>query len=335
MTKKFFCLVLVIAMLGSFFMIGANAATIAESKLHDEQDFTLPEGEDGKVWRPEGWIINGRHGNADLLDQGIYNITDEGYVELCRGGYDVGACVYYVLPSLPKDFTLMFDVCFPATSGFTGELTVLCSLNGYKQQVNSGGAITYFNEDTGREATVGAGSHENGKWYTYVYQISGDRMSVYRKSEDESVFSLKANNLKMATRSGNEFYAYSTSPTGYIYVDNVKIFTGTYMTGSDITINEEKTMITGTMDVTSGKATPVTSESVMAVMTAYDSKGKVLDMAFETVDLKFNDDNSFTVNLPITSELYEKLVGGKVELYLWDSFAGLSPQTSAYTAIIQ
>ncbi len=374
MTKKLLCLILMVAMLSTFFVIGANAASVAESKLHEEQDFTLPEGEDGKVWRPDGWSITGKHGNAALLDQGIYNITEEGYVELCRNGYDVGACATYVFPTLPKDFTLMFDVRYPETSGFSGALYVDCSINGYKQSVTSAGAIAYADDVTGEAKNIGAGAHDANTWYTYVFQVKGDRMSVYRKSEREAAFTLKADNLKMQLRTGGEFYAYSTSPTAYIHIDNVKVFSGTYMTNAktekisvpipdkkfvksenenepdeEVALDAEEEQgreyyytyryeykIKGEIEVTSAKVSPTETGNVIPVMTIYDQKGKVIDMFFNTAELKYNTGNVYSLETPqYTPEAFEAMKGYTIEMYLWNSFADLAPQTAAYTTTIQ
>jgi len=334
MTKKLLYLVMTVAMMCSLFVISTNAS-VATSKNFVDESFTLPEGEDGTIWRPEGWTVGPRHGLAETIDLGTYVITEEGYAKVCKGGYTGGACVAYKFPTLPDEYTLMFDVRYPETSGYTGTLYVDCSINGYKQNVQPNGNIAYADDVTGEAKNIGAGGHDPNTWYTYVFQIKGDRMSVYRKSEKESAFALKVDNKKMLLRDGAEFYAYSTSPTAFINIDNVKVFSGTYMTESNITVNDDKSVITGTMSVTSAKANPVQSSLTTAVMTAYDAKGKVIDMVFENVDLAYDDANDFTVEMPITPDVYEKLSGGTIELYLWDSFAGLSPQTAAYVIDVQ
>lgn len=334
MIKKLLCIALTVVMLCSFFVMDAGAA-IATAKTYVDEDFTLPEGADGAEWRPEGWSVGGLNGLIDLVDQGIYNITEEGYVELCKGGYTGGACVWYTFPTLPNEYSLMFDVRYPETSGYTGTLYVDCSINGFRQNLQPGGGIAYADDVNGEAKNIGAGAHDANTWYTYVFQVKGDRMSVYRKSEYEQAFTQKADNVKMQLRSGNQFYAYSTSSTAYIHIDNVKVFTGTYLKKSEITINEEKTMITGTTDVTSAEVMPSGSDFVTAVMTACDAKGKVVDIAFESFELMYDDNNSFSVKMPITPDIYESMSGGKVELYLWDNFDSLIPRTSAYIIDIQ
>ena len=63
MTKKLLCLVMAVAMVLPLLVISVSAS-VATSKTFVDESFTLPEGEDGTTWRPEGWTVGPRHGLA-------------------------------------------------------------------------------------------------------------------------------------------------------------------------------------------------------------------------------------------------------------------------------
>ncbi len=326
MTKKLLCLSLAVVMISAMFAINCSAA-VSDSGKYAVADFTRPDDQVGNAdWKPDGWGIGGRHGLADTLELAISNVTAEGYLELCKGGYvNGGSCIYREL-SLPKNFTLMFDVRYPEVSGFEGALFVDCSFNGYRQCVQTGGAVPYLGEDNA-SLTQGTGGHEANVWYTYVFQVKGDRMSVFKKKTADATFTQYLNNVKMQKRAGNEFYAYSTSPTAYINLDNIKVFSGTGADDLEVGVGETRAFAEGS--VFAADVSPLGTKTVTPILAAYDSKGKVLGMTFGEEVFKFNT-NDVELELAFGSEVREQLSGGKVEFFICDTANLLKPLTQVY-----
>ena len=348
MAKKIFCLVVVATMLCSVFAV-STSASIAASKTYFEENFTRPADQiDNEDWKPEDWTIGLKNGQT-------FRVHPDGYAELNANGTGEAATLTSKALTLPSDFTLMFDVKYSKVNETedTTNMRIECALNGFNQQLLLDGGVLYIPEESAETDREDAGAHEADKWYTYIYQVKGDRMSVYRKAEGEDVFVRKLDNAKMSTRGGNNFYAYSKSEC--LCLDNIKVFAGTYMTDSNISFNDEKTLITGTMSVICADAAPfakvVVSEqqeelvesprSVLSVMTVYDARGKIIAFKSEEKELKFNNENTVVTTIDFTTPTlkdvkYDDLIGGTVELYLWDlPLSGLTPLTKACVMTIE
>lgn len=339
MMKRTVLLIMILVLVSAMFVIEANAS-VTTSKVWAESDFTYPEGTaDG--WVPEGWQISGRSGNEPTRNEAIAYVHQDGYVVLCKNthsGTSAGAVIQKIITGLPSDFTVMYDVYFVNEESTTGANVIMdVALNGYSQMMYGTGNVAVKNE-AGVSTTVSTGKPELGVWYTYIFQVRGDRMSVFRKKAEESAFSKVVDNSRMQARATNEIWITATSSdTAMIYVDNVKVFSGTYMSDAEITVSE--TNISGTMTLATADVEPALSGvadymDVMPVIAAFDKKGKILDVEFGSGSAWFNE-NTVNVSMDIDSEVYENLSGGTIELYVCNPGNIMKPLTSAYVMTVE
>ena len=337
MTKKFFVTVFVIATLLAVCAISASA-DLPNSKTWLEEDFTRPDDQAmNPDWAPDNWKLAGRTaaGGTDNQGLGIYRVHEDGYVELAQGTYVGFASFTYKAPYLPQNFTFMFDVKFPTEGNvYKGTGGVICSLNNYCQAVYCTGQIPY-RSTSGSATTVDAGAHDPQKWYTYVFSVKGDKMSVYRKAEDESQFTAVIEDVFMQKRNGHELWSTLSLGDAKMLFDNVKIFSGKSLVGNNMEFNEDKTKITGSLIIRNGDVVPGNADNAMAVMMAYDKKGKILGMKYmQDVPVFFGDVETVPVEMDC-SGFYDELIGGTVELYLWDTMGSFKPLTEAYVFSVQ
>jgi len=333
MTKRILSFILALAAVTAFFAVDAGAA-IADAKLIYEQDFTRPEGA-AEGWAPESWIFSYIGGSASLQNQAIAEITEEGYIDLNKGGFDGAPAITATMPSLPSDFTLTYDVNNYADSKASW---IVCSLNGYNQTATGGGHVEYLTE--AGENTSLTLTAECRVWYTYVFQVKGDRMSIFRKERDnaEADFVSIVENVKMKTRSGHVFYAYCSGANAGMYIDNVKLYAGTYVTAQNIEVVENggNKKLVGTMEVASADINPTSPRTVMTLMGIYDERGRIIDMVVESAVLKYGEDNLFVIETrEYTVSEYEKMVGNTVEMYIWESFSTMTPQKAIYSTMLR
>ncbi len=337
MTKKILATVFAVATLLMIFAISASA-DLPNSKTWVEQDFTRPDDQlINPDWIPDNWKIAGRTsaGGTDNQNLGIYRVHEDGYVELAQGEYVGFASFTYNPPYIYKDYTFMIDVKFPTEDAvYTNKHGVICAINGYCVAVYANGQIPY-RTSTGSGAMTSESLHDPDKWYTYAFVVKGDKMSAYRMAEGENVFSAVIEDTLMQTRNGNELWGMIAQGDAKMLIDNVKIFSGKSLVDSKIEFSEDKTKITGTLTVRNGDVTPGNSDNAMAVMMAYDKKGKILGMKYmQDIPVLFGDAETVPVEMNC-SGFYEKLVGGTVELYLWDTMGSFKPLTEAYVASVQ
>ncbi len=337
MTKK---ILLTVCLVAALFAIGtvSVSADLPNSKTWLEEDFTRPDDQlDNENWAPDNWKIAGRTaaGGTDNQNLGIYRVHEDGYVELAQGTYVGYASFAYNAPALPGDFTFMFDMKCPSDSSlYTGTPGVICSLNDYCQAVYCTGQIPY-RSTSGSDAIAEVGAHDPDKWYTYVFSVKGEKMSVYRKAEGEAQFTAVLEDVLMRKRVGHELWSTIALGDAKLLFDNVKIFSGKTLVGNKLEFNEDKTKITGSLIVRNGDVAPESSDNAMAVMMAYDKKGKILGMKYmQDVPVFFGDAETVPVEMDC-SEFYDKLIGGTVELYLWDTMGSFKPLTDSYVFSVQ
>lgn len=301
----------------------ANLPIIDMAGVFIDEDFTKPEDQtENASWAPEGWVF------AGIGDKEIETISPQGYVELVQNFSSASAQIQYpIAKSIPKNFTLMYDVYFADDS--VRAVYIPAVINGYSLSLNAYGSVSYVDEN-GANKNYTTGTPEYDTWYTYVYQVKGDRMSVFRKTEGESGFTKVAENLQLQkTTSANTVRMYAFDATKKMVgsrLDNVKLFSGTYLIDSSINISDDKSMIKGELKVGNADIAPTDSRNTTVIMAAYDSKGKILKISLNSANvLKFGD-NIAAVEMPITQELYKNLKGGTVEMFMWDSVSGAMPQ---------
>ena len=332
--KRTVLLIMISVLMSAVFAIEANAS-VTTSKVWTESDFTYPEGA-AEGWVPEGWQISGRSGNEPTRNEAIAYVHKDGYVVLCKNthsGTSAGAVIQKIITGLPDDFTVMYDIYFVNEESIAGANVIAdVALNGYSQMLYGSGRIS-VKDDSGSTTTISTGTPEIGCWYTYMFRVRGDRMSVYRKKEGDSVFTKIIDNKQMVVRETNEIWiTATTSDTAMVYVDNIKVMSGTYM--SEATVSVSETEIKGTMCIETESVEPTLADgeqklAIMPVITAFDRKGKILDVEFGNDSIVFNKNNVETV-MNISTDVYENLKGGTVELYVCNPENIMKPLTSAY-----
>ncbi len=337
--KRFISMILMFTMMATVFALNAGAA-VTTSRVWAETDFTRPEGSDDK-WCPEDWEIGGRSGNAGTQNEAIAYVHQDGYVVLCKNthsGTSAGAVIQKIITGLPSDFTVMYDVCFVNEESTTGANVIMdIALNGYSQMMYGTGNVSVKTE-AGVSTTLSTGKPELGVWYTYIFQVSGERMSVYRKKAGESAYTKVIDNSRMQVRTTNEIWITATSSdTAMIYVDNIKVFSGTYMSDAEITVSESS--ISGTMTVETEEVEPILSSGtenveIMPVIAAFDKKGKILDVEFGSDTIEFNK-NTVNISMDIDAEVYKNLSGGTVELYVCAYENLMKPLTSYFVLTVE
>lgn len=310
-----------------------SAPAISSAGVFVDEDFTKPEAEmENPSWAPEGWSF------AGIGDKETETINPEGYVELVQNYSTASAQIQYpISKSIPKNFTLMYDVYFENDT--VKAVYIPAVINGYSVSLNAYGSITYL-DDTGAAKSHNMGTPQYDIWYTYIYQVKGDRVTAFRKAEGETEFSKVAENLKLQpTTSANTIRMYAFDATKKrvgARLDNVKLFSGTYLTDSSIKINDEKTVITGTMKISSADIEPESVRNTTVIMAAYDRDGKILKISMNPSNaLKYGDDNVAVIEMPLTENLYDNLKGGTVEMYLWDSVSGAKPQCEMHILSVE
>lgn len=325
MKKRVICLLLTLGLIMALAVIEANAAS-ATGAVYLDETFTKPA-DGGANWAPEGWSILVDGESADKAGAGTAKITDEGYIEMHQGNSDGIPSVKYTLPALPSEVTLMYDVYGVSLGGW-----IVCSLNGYNQTGCPGGHFEYLGEDGVTQKYLSAET-QTGVWYTYCFQLSGERMSVYRKVRDGGSFEKLLDNVKMKSRGGNQFYTYSVDKDPKFRIDNVKVFAGTLIEDEkiDVLTNGEKKQLKGSIEISLASQAADTPKPVVLLMGIYDSKGKIVDMEIKNETLSFGDNTIEILSKEYTAEDYNKLRGCTAEVYVWDTFRSLQPQTNGYS----
>ena len=310
-----------------------SAPAISTAGVFVDEDFTKPEAEmENPSWAPEGWAF------AGIGDKETETINPEGYVELVQNYSTASAQIQYpIAKAIPKNFTLMYDVYFGEDEG--RYVYVPSVINGYSLSLNAFGSVSYI-DDTGAAKNYATGLPEFDTWYTYIFQVKGDHVTVFRKTADETEFTKVADNLKLqTTTSANtiRMYAFDSSKKlAAARLDNVKLFSGTYLTDSSIEINDEKTLITGTMKISNADIEPESVRNTTVIMAAYDKDGKILKISMNPSNaLKYGDDNMAIIEMSLSENLYDNLKGGTVEMYLWDSVSGAKPQCEMHILSVE
>ena len=334
--KKFIAAVVSAFMLTSAMMTAYanNRMLIESSGVYIDETFTRPETElENPLWAPEGWVF------AGITDTEIETVHSDGYVQLEQNFGSASAQIQYPLASkaIPENFTLMYDVYF-AEDNERG-VYIPTVVNGYDLGLNASGSFTYI-DGNNLKATLATGTPQFDTWYTYVFQVKKNQVTIFKKSENDSEFSKVGENLTLQTStSANTIRIYaisSNTKAAGARLDNVKLFSGTYLIDSDITINDEKTMITGTMNIGNADVAIGSSRNVRIIMSAYDKRGKILKMAMNPSDsITFGENNNLTIQMPLNEILYNALKGGTVELYLWNSVSGAVPLCDIHKIEVQ
>ena len=311
------------AVVPTYALADKTYTAVGASGVYINEDFTKPEAElNNDQWAPQGWKFHG------ITDVEIERIHPDGYVEVVQNyGLASAQIQYNITKKIPDNFTLMYDVYFVADDG--RYVYIPCVINGLNVGMNAYGQTSYVDAE-GANRTYNTGTPEFDTWYTYAFQVKGTHMDVYRKSEYDETFEKVADNIRMQTStSANMVRIYVTNTQrkrSEARLDNVKLVSGTYLMDSDIEINSEKTEITGKMKIGNGDIPLNGSRNLTVIMSAYDSRGKILKMEMNSnKSIEFGEDNEVALTMSIDEALYEKLKGGTVELYIWDSASGAKP----------
>jgi len=336
--KKMLSLILgaaltVTSVIPSFAATDKSFSTVGSSGVFINEDFTKPEAEmNNDQWAPKGWTFQG------VTDVEIERVNPEGYVELKQNfGLASAQIQYPITKTIPKKFTLMYDVYFGEDDG--RYVYIPCVVNGYNLGMNASGSTSYVDAE-GVNKGLSTGVPEFNTWYTYVFQVTGNRMSIYRRAENEDSFSKVADNVQMqTTTSANTIRIYATNTqrrNNEARFDNVKIVSGTYLMDSDVVINPEKTEIEGKLKIGNGDIPLDKTRNLTVIMSAYDSRGKIQKLMMNPLcEVAFGEENEISVKMAIDEDVYETLKGGTVELYVWDSASGAKPQCDMHVIEVQ
>ena len=333
MKKYVICTFLIMVMLIGIMPVGVNAS-IASAKEIFREEFNKPQ-DSGSEWAPDGWVCEVMEGTDALESTASIGVTDENYILLDRGEYDGTVRITYnELPAVPSEFTYTVDVKATKTSSTSAWFTA--NFNGYYVSATAGGAVEYMSES-------GTNTYQTFEtiddvWYTYCYQVNGERMSVYRKERGEGKeYTKLLDNVKMQVRSGHRIYVYSLKGVDNVGVDNAIITEGIVPISSEITFGEGEgtnKKIRGVLTVSARTVSPTEPRRVIALMTVHDARGRIADIVSNPVELKF-DKNTFVLEKEYTAQKFEKMQGGTVKIYLWESFDELEPLTKAYAVTIR
>ena len=331
MKKQIICAILIMAMIILALPMGANASIATAGELYSE-DFTKPS-DAAEGWSPDGWTFEAFGGTNSQESTTTNGVVDDGYILMDRGSYDGAVRITYSsLPNIPSEFTYTIDV--KGATGTSGWITA--NINGYYISATAGGAVEYMSEGgSNTAATFGA---LDNVWYTYCWQVKGDRMSVYRKERGEgNQYAKLLDNVKIQLRSGHRIYAYVSTNAGSAGIDNIRITEGVFPIESKIEVTDGEgtnKKIRGAMTVSAGTVSPTEPANVMALMTIHDERGKIVDIVSNAISLEFGE-NTIMLEKEYAAEKFDKMRGGTAKIYLWESFEELEPLTKAYSVKIQ
>ncbi len=320
--KKILSLVLTMMMLASFFAVNVNAA-----ELVPNIDFTIEEGES----EMEGWSVDaGTGSSAELVpdpqdpDNMVMALT---HSPATASGSGVIVTKSFTAPT-SGELVWMFDIMFKKAQS---QLYIEAGLNGVRVS------------NAPRTEAFGTA----GTWYSVIVHIEEGNMygNIYRKIKgSEDGYKRILTDIAGATHTfaGLRFYTVkgkesSEGDPDIIYIDNCRLLSGLYMEDLSFMLDDKAVEKVSDIDAAgtltasynlmnadlSEESTTFEGEytDMLPAMIVFDKNGKMLDCVSYSDTMEFLDNY---VELSIdTTDFYDKLEGGSVKLYLWDSLAGL------------
>ncbi len=320
--KKLLCLILALTMISSLLAMNVSAA-----ELIPNIDFTLEEGEP----EMEGWSVEASEGNsAELVpdpqnpDNMVMALTHD---PLRASGGGTIVTKSFAAPT-SGELVWMFDIMFKKAQS---ELFIETGLNGVRVSKN------YRTEAFGVPNT----------WYSVIVHIEEGNMygNLYRKKRDsEDGYERMATNIAGAahTFAGLRIYTIkgkesSEGDPDVIYIDNCRLLSGLYMEDLEFMLDDKVVEKVSDIDAAGTltarynlmnadlheDSTAFEGEytDMLPAMIVFDKNGKMLDCVSYQDTMEFLD-NLVELSMD-TSDFYDRLDGGSVKLYLWDSLMGL------------
>lgn len=323
--KKLLCFILALMVMGSLFAVNVSAAEILPT-----MDFTLEEGD------PEldGWTGQVANSNCaveivpDPLDPENDVMSLKHDPAVTSGAGAIASCSF-TAPAA-GELVWMFDIMFNKASS---RCYILVGLNGMRivsdrmfYAENFGNPAVWYNvivhvEEGGKVANVYKREKGSGNAYS---RIVTDCVGSAHNFVGLNVYTVKGPNS-------------SVGDPDIIYIDNSRVLSGMYMEDLKFMLGEKEVNTVadineaGTLTASYKLMNADLSEEseafecehthMLPAMVVFDKNGKMLDCISYSDDLQFLD-NSVELNLDVT-EFYDKLEGGSVNLYVWDSLTGL------------
>ena len=320
--KKLLCFMLALTVIGSLFAVNVSAAEVLPM-----MDFTVTEDEpELEGWKPDVTRNNTVTIGKDPLDPENDVLVFTHDPEQPTGGGAVATKSFSSPAS--GEVIWMFDIMFNKAEE---QVFFEIGLNGIRLSNN-------FRTEAFGVPNV---------WYSVIIHVEEGNMlaNIYKKIKDSedpyvSIGRDKAGanhtliGIKLYTVKGKQS---SVGDPDIVYMDNCRVLSGMYMENLKFELNgnEVNTVAdindAGTLNVSynlmnadlSEESTTLESEytEMLPAMVIFDKNGKMLDCVSygDTINLL---DNPVELSIE-TDGFYEKLEGGSVKLYIWDSLMGL------------
>lgn len=325
--------------------MGVSAA-LPDAECYLEQDFTAPAEETGNPdWKPSDWSIK-ISGNVPEGTTGVARVTEDGCVVLAPGDSKMAVVAdYNFQKKINDDFTIMYDMHFADVPSWYSGVYFDLYINGYNIKWNSMNVVTTVSESGAAMSKTLTNSIKPGLWYTRVIQVKDGNASYYVKERGSDSFLVSGENIPLYKSTINDYIHFYASPVVgapdvKVSIDNIKVFSGTYLKDAEISVNdvETKKQIVGKLSIEAAQISPVdNTQTVVPMLTVFDRKGKIRSISFGEVEpISFNTGNEYILSSPLYStEQFEELVGGTAELYCVNSIFGLKPQIVPYSIVIE
>lgn len=321
MTKKLLCLILTMVIALPAFTLGVTAA--------EETGVLIDETFDASLTLPEGYRFGVDFDESMPAGEKCRVEGDAGnnYVVIERGQNDVdtGTTSAFLASAnnIDTDHTILFDIKRCSGGNFI--------------YIRTDGASSSFN--------VKDDKFDADKWYNICIQVIDRKSTVYYRERTEAgdgAWSVLQAEAALAGTVTARIFIHTDETVGTkLLFDNYKMAVGTKVVGAqiDTTTLAAENKAVATIKVATVDYAPGESGTVTPILVAFDKKGQIL--AFESqVDapLKFEpnasgDENTYVIELDYSS-FKEKLNGGTIEVYIWESVDSLSPMADPTVQVI-
>ena len=320
MTKKLLCLILTMVIALPVFTLGVTAAEVTGVLIDETFDasLTLPEGcrfgVDFNESMPAGekCRVEGSEGNN-------YVVVERGENDVATG---TTSAFLASANNIATDHTILFDI--KRCSG-TSDI-----------YIRTDGASSSFK--------VKDDKFNADKWYNICIQVIGRKSTIYYRERTETgngAWSVLQAEAALAGTVTARIFMHVNEVDSKLLFDNYKLVVGTKVVSAEIdtTTFAAQNKARATIKVSTVDYTPGGSGTVTPILVAFDKKGHIL--AFEAqVDAPLvfepnasGDNNTYNIDLDYTS-FKEKLNGGTIEVYIWETIDSISPMADPTVQVV-
>lgn len=257
----------------------------------------------------------------------ITKVTEDGntYAEV-KADSDKPFCRFNLAESVSEDFVVTVDLCKMESPSLGWQFQIYTAS---KAQVRW---------------AFDANAMEVGTWYTYLSIRKDGVIKHYRKvrGSDEAFEPISASGVMQISDGANAFIvscwtAYGAEANGSytstrFLADNIVFYNGTFVVPGtqkiEVADTEDGKKITASTDVYSDAALEE-KLTVAPVMVVFDKKGKIMEWSPSTAEV-CTSRSTVATELTVSDEYYEKIRGGKAELYLWTTETSFKPMMNGY-----